>query len=762
MRRIGLSLLLFLTATLAFGQELIFFDGDVRVYERVDGQLFELQDSQDGFIDFGYQLDLDYVVKTFDGFAEILFPNGHVLKLDADTEVQLERVVEQGASSGTDVVSVSTGRLRSVVATLTGTGRGFEVRTPTAVGGVRGTDFVTQVSGSNEIIAVKEGLVNFTNGAGTTLSLAANQFADALAASFAAAQGDVATQFYGALEQLSEEIQAAQEEILAQLPQPEEDADEDPDEDPEPEEESDEESEEVENVAVDPVESVATEEADSDDAPEAGEGPVDQFIADLARALGLEIGSVSLDGQTYSKLVLQPTFTVGKLSAGLYLPVVYSGNLFDRDDWYRPKGNDEWSFGSDQDWQDDTLGALADLAGDVALKIKFVEWGELRDPFFVKVGNLSGLQLGHGLLMRDYRNDSDFPAVRRIGFNLGYDFGRAGFEAIVNDLAEPEIFGTRLYARPFGGFPLAVGISGVTDLAPARDLPEVDDQSNTVFQTEREADPLFLNLALDLDLPVIENDAIALVLFGDVGGLLPYLRESSGGLDAGWQTDALLYETGDGTQLRNYGIATGFFGNVSIMDFRLEFQSFNGIFEPAFYDANYDRVRGEKARATIAYLQAPDNPQFENETLGIYGEAGFTIADLVRFEAGYLWPWTRDASTNEITFGESDYLRAGLTIREGLLPLDISAGVSYERTFFVPTLLSDSGFENATLFDENTVLKGEVVYPVAPIMDIVASISTTILRNGDGTIVYEDRGGGDLKPKFGPVITIETRIGGSE
>ncbi|MFW6261989.1 MAG: hypothetical protein ACOC6J_10455, partial [Spirochaetota bacterium] len=40
-------------------QELVYYEGDVRVYERVDGELFELQDSQDGMLDFGYRLDLN-------------------------------------------------------------------------------------------------------------------------------------------------------------------------------------------------------------------------------------------------------------------------------------------------------------------------------------------------------------------------------------------------------------------------------------------------------------------------------------------------------------------------------------------------------------------------------------------------------------------------------------------------------------------------------------------------------------------------------
>jgi len=346
--------------------------------------------------------------------------------------------------------------------------------------------------------------------------------------------------------------------------------------------------------------------------------------------------------------------------------------------------------------------------------------------------------------MRNYANDTEFPAVRRIGFNVGIDSGGFGFETVVNDLAAPEIFGARVYVRPISSFPLAIGVSGVTDIGPARDLPEIVD-----FAEQRAADPIFLNVALDLDLPIIEREAAALILYGDIGGLVPYLRDGFGDVPAGMQWDAVWYDAGAGPELRNYGIASGVFGNISVLDYRLEFRNFRGVFQPAFYDADYDKVRGEEARDVLAYLNSPDLPVYDNSTLGVFGEAGFTIADVVRLEASYLWPWTRDP----FEMGEDDELLASLIIKDG-----ITAEFSYKRNFFAPTLFSWEGYEDLRLFafDEHTELRGEIVYPVAPIMDIAASITTTILRDESGAVQYTD---GTLRPKYGPVISIETRIG---
>jgi hypothetical protein len=762
MKRLAILLGLLLIALTATAQELVYFEGDVRVYERVNGQLFELQDSIDGYLSFGYELDTDYVVKTFDGFAEIVLPNGHVLKLDQNTEIQLSSVLGRGARGGSDIVSVASGRLRSVVSNLTGSGRRFEVHTPTAVGGVRGTDFVTLVGEGIETIAVQSGLVEFTNNVGEQVLLAENQFANALGDDFVALQSEnIAEQFYGLLNQLSEEAQQFMMDYEASIePPPGGEQAEQPPEPPSGEEGAGEgEAGEGTTPTVTTTDAVAVEPATEEGPGEepgaepSGGGLMDELIAGITNALGFEIGTVTLEGETYSKVIAQPTFRLGKLGVGLYLPIIYTGNLFDPSEWYRPRGNNEWSFGTDQDWAGAPLAAVGDVLSDLALKIRFLSWGSIRDPFFFSVGSLDSMSLGHGLLMRNYANNTDFPTVRRVGLNLGIDFGAVGFQALTNDLARPEIFGARLYARPFGGFPLAIGVSGVTDIGPARDLPE-EEGGSPVFVTERETDPLFINMAVDLDFPILEREAASLILYGDVGAMVPYLRNASGGLEAGMQWDVV--NTPDG--LRNYGIAAGLMGTLTLLDYRLEFQDFHGTFQPAFYDSNYDRLRGEKAREAIAYLLDPNAPEYENQTMGVFGEAGINIADLVAIGAGYFWPWTRDPDTGQMVMGDNDRLIASLWIQEGLLPYGITAGAGYERTHFVPTLLNKGGFESARLLDEYSVLSGRIVYPIAPIMDIVATISTQIQRDEAGNIMYEDRGG-ELRPVWGPVISIETVLG---
>jgi len=42
-------------------------------------------------------------------------------------------------------------------------------------------------------------------------------------------------------------------------------------------------------------------------------------------------------------------------------------------------------------------GMVGDITSDLFLKIRYVEWGTQRDPFFVKVGNLNDITIGHVL-----------------------------------------------------------------------------------------------------------------------------------------------------------------------------------------------------------------------------------------------------------------------------------------------------------------------------------------------------------------------------
>lgn len=686
-----------------------------------------IYDEDDFEVNFFLGMDLspgDRIV-TENTTVEIrLAPNGTIMKIGENTSFTLEAI--QGRNDAlAHRFSVARGKLRTVAARVRGAE--YEVRLPGAVAGVRGTDFVVDVAqGARQRLVVLEGEVSFAIPDGSEeLLLGTGESADALADTLSVSRVPPSE-----LEALAEELR-----FLAL----------DPASVPSGEAEAEEEEEEEE------TEETAQEE-------EVAEGEEARVFSRLGDFLALEFGSVTLNRQTYAQAVFQPYFQVGKLTASFYLPALYQQDLFDPSEWYRPDGNNEWTFGFDKGWTDNPIDAAADFGRDLALKIRSIEYGARRDPFFFKVGNIPSITLGHGLLMNRYANDLDFPAVRRVGLNLGLDREGWGFEGVVNDLTRPAIYGGRLYFRP--ARPLseaAVGLSAVADLSPTEEISTTQPGGSTLpaglaslYDATRESDLYFVNVGMDLDVPILERELFSLVAFGDVGGMIPYVRNGAGGVGGGLKFDALVDL--DSSEVRNFGLATGIFGNLSAVDYRLEYRRYDGTFRYGFYGPNYDRLRGNYAAETLSYLQNPDS--FDATTMGIYGEAGFDILELLRFEAGYFLPW-QVTSSGTWEASDRDELNVSATLREGLLPLGITASLAYRRTFFFPTVIRDSDFEEASLFDANTVASATVTYPVASNLDLIASVYAAVVRDSSGDIVYEDDG----DPRIAPTVVLQTRIG---
>ncbi len=685
---------------------------------------------------FGYEIPVGSTVITEAGdYAEIsLDPNGSIIKVAENTNFKLVSL-QKTDGSGENAFSVAVGKFRAVAGKLSGNEK-YTFKGPSAVCGVRGTDLGMEVlPGQKEVAFVLDGLIEYTNAAGQKVEIGAGMMADALSESFQPIQ--IPPDMLSNLLKGLEFKKLKPENVPGHKPAPKEEKP----------------KEEVKKAETPPppppVEEKKAKKAKEEAKKEVEKGFMSDIYKKLREILGMEIGSVTIDGVTYSKAILQPHFAIGKLKMALYLPIIYKTDMLNPNDWYHPKGNDEWSFGTDQEGFGESA---LDFLNDLALKIRYIEWGKQRDKFFFKVGNLNDITIGHGLLMRNYANDSDFPSVRRVGLNLGFDFGFLGFESMVNDIGEPEIFGGRLYLRPIPVFPIAVGTTVLTDISPASDLS--DEEKEAV------GDPMLFNLGFDLDFPFIETDFFSIVSFADIGGMLPVLRSALPDSDVskGPQWNALIVNDPDNPDappsLKNYGIAAGLFGNIAMFNWRVEYRDFNGTFKPAFYNQLYDRQRVTYVTEIANYLKDPNAEEYQHQTLGIFGEGGFAIKKLFSLEAGYFWPWYKDEN-GEIQMGEEDMLHLKFALEPDVIPVvGIYGSVSYDRTKFIPTLLSGAE-EGLSLFDANTVVSAEVIYPVAPTLDVSILYTTTLKRNADGSLDIDPETG---EPRISTTISIETKI----
>ncbi len=676
-------------------------------------------------------------VVTGDTSAELrLDPNGSIIRIAPETTFTVGSF--QGRDNAPETsFAVDRGRMRMVAARITGRDSRYSIVTPTAVAGVRGTDFGVSVVGEgagvlpSEELFVFEGEVVFSSFvSGEEISVTAGQFADAFAETFLP---QVMTPEQLQLRREGLDFQALDPADVPGAPEP---VEEEPIQDVEP-------------AVVDPVPSPG--------AAEPGAG--DELFGRIASFTGLQVGSVTINEETWAKVVFQPRLSIGRLALELYLPITYRENLFDTGDWYRPEDNDEWSFGTDQDWSEEPEEGLRDLGTDLALKIRSIEYGEHGDRFFFKVGNLSNFTVGQGLLMRNYANDIDFPAVRNVGFNLGADFGGVGIEAVVNDLTEPEIYGGRLFFRPDGSrTPVAVGLSGIADVNPTGEISatggaELGVGVDEIYTAAEDSDLYFLNVGADIEFTVIDRERLGIIGFAEIGSMLPYVREGTTlfgeEIDSGLRDDAVF----DSWALNNYGWNTGVRGRVALLDYRLEFRSFDGIFRPGFYGPTYDRIRGQRAAEVITYLSDPENEEFDVLTMGVAGEAGASLFEVLYLSAGYFWPWEVDDGSWRGS-NEDEFLFS-VTAQEGLIPFGIQAGFEYRRTHFAATIAGWGEYSEATLFDANTTLDAFVAYPFNEFVSLVARVSTAAQRDSEGEIIYDSDG----NPRMAPTVVIQTQIG---
>ena len=682
------------------------------------------------FFDMGETLPPGFSISTGGGIAEIrLDPNGTILKLAEDTDFSITNFQGYKGSPSNEFTLLA-GKLRTIAARTSGINY-YNVRTPTAVMGVRGTDFINEVGNSVSNVVVRQGLVEVIPFSGPSVMVSQNQSLNTLS--------DVFEAIAVPLEQIDTLFRAMAFEALSPADVPghiplaegeapvEETAEED-------EEENADETEEPAELTEEDLNEAQSSESQS---PSAATG--DSALARVLRDIfGMEIGTTTIDGNTYSKVIIQPTIDIGKFKMGLYLPVVYIDNMFDPGQYYKPHGNDEWSFGTDQG--NDAAEVLLDIIKDTMLKIRYIEYGDQGwDPFYLKVGNLNNMSIGHGAIMNNYANDGEFPAIRKIGLNTGFDLGVFGMEFVGDNLADLSITGGRLFVNPFGFYEaFQIGMTGITDLFPARITSNPSDYG----------DPWLLAFGMDLELFKINNNNFKMMMFGDFSTMMPIFRQTTNldgiVLDAGAATNVFL----NNGSFTNYGVVAGLRGNIFSFTWALEYRLSTGIYKPSIFNAVYDRNKVEYLSEIIHYL---DNPSERGTTMGIYGEGGFVIKDKLAFTLGYYWPW--EINNGTVTLSSDDNLKLSLVFMKELIPrFPIHGSITYERTQLIDTFKSGS---NLTLFDANTVVSGELVYPLAQTLDLAIGASTVIKTDANGNLIMQADG---VTPEIAPVINIETRI----
>ncbi len=672
--------------------------------------------------DFGVILPVGAKIETGGGVLELkLVPNGSILKISSGSSFELRALQSEGGSKE-NIFALLRGKLRTLAA-RSGRGERYTVQTPSAVAAVRGTEFINEVGENGSSILVRHGSVYVESLNGSRwVTLEANQGLDTRSADYRPVTIPIqeiesifsAFAFLGADPSA---VPGAPPESGADgggaVP-----------------------AGSAAGAIGQPVTEAVARDREYETKSYSDKSNFGRWISD---SLGGDIGTTTIEGNTYSKLVLSPVIDADKFRMALYLPVIYV-DLFDTGSWYHPRGNNEWSFGTDQSgWQN----VVSDIWMDLWLKVRYVEYGDAEfDPFYFKMGNLNTMSLGHGALVYQFANDYDFPAVRRIGLNMGYE-KTVGFEVMVDDLSRPNLMGLRLSVSPFKSYKaFEMGLSGVADIRPAMEADNPDYYGN----------PWFMAASLDMDFLEVNTGLLKMVWFADTSALAPIYRNDADAVDfpnvkAGPAWD-MVWSDGRPT---NFGVRSGLRGLLGPVHYNLEYRYWNGVYVPSMFNSLYGRKKVEYVDTFSTYL---NNGTVLNDNMGIFGEIYWDILDEDRLSigAGYHWPWS--VGSGGVDADTADYLKLELLVGRKLIrAYGVHGSLKYERSNVRQTISNPGDY---SWFDAYTVFSGEIVFPLNPIINLAVVGSTSTKYDTNGDIIWANTE--KTIPEIVPVLNIETRI----
>ena len=625
----------------------------------------------------------------------------------------------------------------------------FRIQTPVSVASVKGTQFaaIVSLSGVDQFIC-KEGLFEVLNMvSGETVNVAAGQKAVSNATGDLV-QAPASPGEYPSAPEVEELVEPDNDSLNEEIdPQP---SDQNYDAtDQNLERTGTKGSETAEEEVQENIEEDEIEESQEMEEPKVPEGPPPKPFS-----MGLGIGSATLDGVLYNQLALRPEINIWKVGIGLDL-VLYvdnEGNM----------RNEEW-----------------DIENDPALlldKILYVRYGDISDPLWIKYGSIEGKTMGYGGLMNGYSNMMEFPTVRRVGINTGFNIGPVGGELFLSNLKDISrggtIGGLRMAYTVSDDLPITIGVNYITDanmFSGLKDkdgdsypdafddfpddstlwndtdgdgwpdpghgdsildsLIDIDADGDNIIDSDENFDDIDLKatpfslrnnkavtnaLSFDIGYPILSSDMISLQVYGEYNSL------TFPGVSTADSTFNRPDRSGSGITLP--GLRSTLFG---ILDLSLEYRMINASYVPQFFDQAYDLNR--VVTNTIdgqTYVRTKDMVVFDTYTdsassSGLFGSAGLSLFNLISFTASYA---NMKADTTELKSFNSY-----LNLNTDNIPKISSAMAYYQRN-------NDDNpfdFENPT---ENTIMGYRVGYELSKGVSLIWDFRQFYRDDGKGNM----------------------------
>jgi len=261
-----------------------------------------------------------------------------------------------------------------------------------------------------------------------------------------------------------------------------------------------------------------------------GNPSVGLFGGTAGAYMGLAVTNIEGEG-SYAATLINTEFSLGPVGLGLSVPL----NVMI---W----NNDQCCVGG-YTRESKTYGGLIrkrdwDEPQDFARFIRFIRYGNKRDPVYAVAGQLWAASIGHGTLVSRYSNSLslDHP---KVGLALDVNTEFVGFESLTDWVGNPTLMAGRAYLRPFGDMPVlrgwAIGVSGATDRRAPVGLTgplQADAQGNPIIPNQQAV----YAIGVDTEFEVVRNSLLSLIPYVDFNRI----AGAGNGLHAGVLSDVRL------------------------------------------------------------------------------------------------------------------------------------------------------------------------------------------------------------------------------
>ena len=681
------------------------------------------------------------------GFAAVIFLDDRsVVKIKADSQFEFMD------TRNTRSLNIEFGTILNKIE-KENRNKAFRVVSPVSVASVKGTEFSAMIdpSGVDQFVG-KEGLFDvFNSVSGQTVSVGPGQ--KALSGSTGSLmQAPASPSDYPKDPELEDIIQdnkppSKRVDPSQSVPEPQNFESPDADNKINSNDGNQSDTENRNNNSEDPGEQSSANNSKPDSKPDVPKKPF---------AMGLGIGSATIEGTLYNQLALRPEINIAGIGIGLDL-VVYMDN----------EGNvreDEWDLKNDPDIIYD--------------KILYIRFGEKTSSFWVKYGSIENMTLGQGGLMKGYSNMMEFPTVRRVGINTGFNIGPVGGEVFLSNIKDfsrgGTIMGLRAQYKVSDALPLTIGINYISDANMFSSLKDKDGDSfpdifddfptdsslwndtdgdgwpdpghgmgvpDSLIDIDSDGDnlvdtiddsitlkarPFSINdnkasvsaWSFDISYPVLSSDMLSLSVYTEFNTLIfPEVATTND------NSDTLFYRPKrSGTGLTVPGVRSTLFGLLNIS---LEYRSVKGSYVPQFFDQAYDLNRVVSiSQGTETIIRTKDMSIFSDyddswSSNGLFGSANMNLFNLVNFSASYA-----SMATDTVEYNSFNSV---LTLNTDNIPKLSTATAYYRRN----NDKDPFDFKNPS---ENTVMGYRVGYEMSKGVSLIWEYSEFYRDNGTGKL----------------------------